>query len=56
MYNSEKIMPVLAVLIMVFLIFLVCREAVCWYWKINRTVNTLDEILAELKKMNKDRI
>lgn len=34
------------------LIFLVCREMVCWYWKINRTVDVLEQILAQLKRMN----
>jgi hypothetical protein len=34
-------------------IFLVARELVMWYWKINKIVDIQEQILAELKKMNK---
>ena len=56
MTRYEDILPILVILAILFLIFLACREIVCWYWKINKTVDTLDEILAELKKMNKDKV
>ena len=43
----------------VILVFLLCRELVCWYWKINirldRTVDLslqLDKVEEELKKVN----
>ena len=34
------------------LIFLVCREVICWYYKINHIVILLESILKELKKIN----
>jgi len=33
-------------------IFLVCREIVCWYWKLNRIVEVLEDIRTEIKKGN----
>jgi hypothetical protein len=38
------------VLVVLFLLFLVGRELICWYFKINRRVDLLEEILEELKK------
>ena len=41
------------VLITVFggiIIFLLCRELMCWYWKINRIVLLLESIDAKLNK------
>jgi hypothetical protein len=40
----------LAILVLVFLVF---REVVCWYWKINRMVELLESIEASLR--NRDR-
>lgn len=34
------------------IVFLVCREIVCWYWKINRSIQLQEQILAELKTMS----
>jgi len=47
--------PMIAFAVVMFvtlLVFLVCREIVCWYWKINEAVGLLQEILFELKKSN----
>lgn len=33
-------------------IFLVCREVVCWYWKINKTV----ELLTEIRDLLQDQV
>lgn len=33
-------------------VFLILREFICWYWKINERVSLLEDILDELKKMN----
>lgn len=33
-------------------VFLILREFICWYWKINERVSLLEDILEELKKMN----
>ncbi|WP_300697498.1 hypothetical protein [uncultured Bacteroides sp.] len=33
------------------LIFIVCRELLCWYWKINKMIANQDEIIRLLKKI-----
>ena len=35
-------------LLILFVIFLVCREIACWYWKLNEIVSLLKEIRDEL--------
>jgi hypothetical protein len=47
MSESEAI----AGLLVIFVIFLVCREIVTWYWKMNETVKLLKEIRDELKRI-----
>lgn len=37
-------------LFFIILIFLVCREIICWYWKINEISRYLKEIRDILKK------
>ena len=34
------------------LIFLLCREIVCWYWKTNVVISLLTEIRDKLKLFN----
>lgn len=34
-------------------LFLICREIVCWYFKTNKIVMLLEDILFELKKNDK---
>ena len=38
----------LIIIILISLIFLICREIVCWYWKINRMVEQNGHILERL--------
>jgi hypothetical protein len=40
----------LGALVVLLVIFLVCRELICWYWKINRMVVALQEIAATTKR------
>jgi hypothetical protein len=40
----------IVVLVVLFLFFLLGRELICWYFKINRRVDLLEEILEEMKK------
>jgi len=40
-----------ATLLVLFVIFLVCREIVCWYWKMNETVKLLKQIRDELQRI-----
>ena len=35
--------------------FVLIREVVCWYWKINKGILLQEKILAELVKLNKNR-
>ena len=49
--DSSYIIPILVVS---FIIFLIVREFWCWYFKINERKKLLEEILAELKKMNNE--
>lgn len=32
-------------------VFLICREIVCWYWKINKSIKNQEEIIRLLKKI-----
>lgn len=47
-YGNSPGMAVLAIIIAV-VIFLVLREIFCWYWKINRLVELLESIDANLR-------
>lgn len=40
------------VLTAIVVLFLIFRELVCWYWKINKISNLLEEIRDELKNKN----
>lgn len=42
--EGEVITTVLIVTVVIGVIFLICREMVCWYWKINQRVALLTEI------------
>ena len=45
MGNSGNSIGTLAIfLVIVLVVFLVCREIVCWYWKINKSIALLTEI------------
>lgn len=52
----DSIVALLILGLIAFLIFLVCRSINCWYWKINRRVELLEEqnqLLSKiLEKMN----
>jgi len=45
----EMLKGVILPLVIGFLIFLILRELMCWYWKINSIVRLLEDII---KKMN----
>jgi hypothetical protein len=40
----------IVVLCITILVFIVCREIVCWYWKLNRIVELLEQIAAQSGK------
>ena len=39
----------ITVLVVALRVFIVCREFTCWYFKINKTVELLEEIRDSLK-------
>ena len=43
----------IAGLVVLIIIFLICREVICWYWKINESVELLKDIKSELQVLNK---
>lgn len=46
-----EIGSVLMVLLICVIIFIVCRELICWYYKINKMVSNQEEIIRLLKKI-----
>ena len=46
----DSAVGLLIALCIMFLFFLLGREIVCWYFKINKTVELLEEIRDSLKK------
>lgn len=46
---------VIIALFIVLIVFMVLREFWCWYFKINRQTVLLEEILEELKCLNKNK-
>lgn len=32
-------------LVIIFLLFLICREMVCWYWKINESIKQREQLI-----------
>jgi hypothetical protein len=46
--NNPLLAAVVTVAIVI-VVFLVFREVVCWYWKINRVVELLETIEAHLR-------
>lgn len=44
----------LMVVIALIIIFFVCRELICWYYKINKMVSNQEEIIRLLKKIARE--
>ena len=47
----ELIGLIIGILAGVIIVFLICREIVCWYWKINTIVDLLGEQNSLLKSL-----
>jgi hypothetical protein len=60
MGNGNEMIMFLIGLGILLVFFLVCREFLCWYWKINKSVELLEEqnkILLRIEKgLLKDRV
>ena len=51
--THDQLQNVLVLLMGCLFVFVLIREVMCWYWKINERVDLQKKILAELVKMNK---
>lgn len=49
--SGNGFMTILMVILILLLIFIVCRELVCWYYKINKMVSNQEEIIKLLRKI-----
>lgn len=48
-------MDFVILLILLFIaLFFLCRELLCWYWKVNERINNQKEIIRLLKKLAKE--
>jgi hypothetical protein len=50
---NNPLVAAIVTLVIVIAIFLLFREVVCWYWKINRVVELLESIDATLRSRNR---
>lgn len=48
----SALMDLIVILVVWLVVLLICREIVCWYWKMNETVKVLKEIRDLLKCKN----
>jgi hypothetical protein len=51
-YLDEAIGVILVVIVIAIVVFLIAREIVCWYWKINRAITLLESINEQLGDLN----
>lgn len=52
--SGSPFLLLLIYLIFIIAIFLICREIVCWYWKINQSIKNQERIIELLEKINKN--
>lgn len=50
--NSSGFGDFLIMLIVAIVIFISCREMICWYYKINKSISNQEEIIKLLKDIN----
>jgi hypothetical protein len=50
---NNPLVATVVTLVIVIAIFLLFREVVCWYWKINRVVELLESIDATLRSRDR---
>ena len=51
---DDVVVIILAALLIAFIVFLILRKFICWYWKVNRIVSLLEGIQASLYKLNQN--
>ena len=47
---GDIVVIIIGIIVGVIIVFLICREIVCWYWKINKMVELMEEQNEYLKK------
>lgn len=50
--SSSGISSFLIMLLVFIVIFILCRELVCWYYKINKSISNQEEVIKLLKEIN----
>lgn len=48
---TGEIGRLLIIILVLVIIFFICRELICWYYKINKMVSNQEEMIRLLKKM-----
>ena len=48
---DETVGVVLICLVVGLIVWLICRELICWYWKINKAIGLLESIDQRLKTL-----
>jgi len=51
MYSGNSFFYVIVMIIVAIIVFIIAREFNCWYWKINKRLQLLEEINQNLKEL-----
>jgi hypothetical protein len=51
-FTPDQIMNIFVLFMGCLFVFVLIREVICWYWKINKGILLQEKILAELVKSN----
>jgi hypothetical protein len=54
MNGENTLVGLLVILAISIVLFLICREIICWYWKINQSIALLTEIRDLLAQKNSE--
>jgi len=50
--GPSELVPFLIVLLVIIVVFLIFREVMCWYWKINQIVSLLKDIQENITSLS----
>ena len=53
--QGQSVGIIIGILVAVIIVFLICRELICWYWKINKLVALMEEQNSLLRDVMKTR-
>lgn len=51
-FTPDQMMNIFALFMGCLFVFVLIRELMCWYWKINKNIILQEKILKELVKLN----